>query len=148
MRISSTTQCRNRATQYVFYSPLQVVQSNYPVHVLILLRGNEAGVLAASLLLIDMLVQPLKQPVDLREQVAVVERQRDKKKRKGDMLPPEFAEHVAHREGHGGKTMALWRRLLARRRTPLRRCQIAARKHEIPVLPPLDVNTRWPGLVG
>jgi len=51
-------------------------------------RGDEAGVLAAFVLLFDVRVQRLKQPVDLREQVAVVEGQRDEKDRKGDVLPP------------------------------------------------------------
>ena len=113
---------------------------------LILARGDEAGVLAAFLLLFDVRVQLLKEPVDLREQVAVVEGERDEKERKRDVLAPQLVEHVAHRLRHGGKVMPLRWRPLARGRIPFLRRQIAARKHEIPVLPPLDVNARWPGL--
>lgn len=113
---------------------------------LIVAGGDEAGIFAAPLLPLDVLVQRLKQPVDLREQVPVVEGERHEEKRKGDVLPPELAEHVAHSEGHGGKVMPLRWRPLARGRISVRRPTVAARKHEIPVLPPLDVNARrlWP----
>jgi hypothetical protein len=109
---------------------------------LIFVRGNQAGVLSAPLLLLDVLVQRLEQPVDLREQVAVVEGERDEEERKGDVLPPQLAEHVAHRERHGGKVMPLIRPPRRFRSIALPRPPVAARKHEIPVLPPLDVNAR------
>jgi hypothetical protein len=74
---------------------------------LIFTRCNEARIFPAPNLPLDMLVQRLKQPVNLREQIPVIEGQRNKKKRKRDMLPPQLAEHIAHRERHCRKKVPL-----------------------------------------
>jgi hypothetical protein len=80
----------------------------------------------------------LKELIDFVKQAPMIERKRNEKEGKGDMLPSQLSEDIAHRLNHNGEKAVLLDRLCLLHRFCFRKTVIATEKKIVRFSPLYD----------